>query len=329
VRRYHSLALATAIVALGCGGDDSGSTTTDASFNGDDDAKAGQPPSEGGSAGSMQLGDSSVGGDVSAPNDAVANTDSAVPDVGPEARAPDAADDAGFQSPTAFRSTSWILIDPHIWPTVIGCNDVTTTVNTQTATSMNGDANADGFYDLSYLFVFRPLAQASASSALDFGAGNCKRSVNGCSGQGATLYSMTGRNKASGVCLAAGADHSSAYLGINTPTDNCFATDAQTVMLPVFFGLTLPFYDTQVAAVYNASPATGLATGLFRGFLRKTDADAYSFPNSTPTIGGLSVSSVLGSDVNCPTHNDLDSDNGTPGWWFYFNFTAIQVPYSD
>jgi hypothetical protein len=85
-------------------------------------------------------------------------------------------------------------------------------------------------------------------------------------------------------------------------------------------------HDAQIAAKFNADPATTLSNGLVRGFLSEADADATIIPPSNPLIGSQPLSSLLpGGSGNCEPHSDKDVDGDTVGWWFYFNFTAARV----
>jgi len=36
-----------------------------------------------------------------------------------------------------------------------------------------------------------------------------------------------------------------------------------------------------------------------------------------------------GGNGSCAGYSDKDTDNGQPGWWFYLNFTAPKVPWSE
>jgi hypothetical protein len=139
-------------------------------------------------------------------------------------------------------------------------------------------------------------------------------------------YDANETNVATGVC-ADGAGHNPAYGAVNAPTNSCFMTDHET--LPISLqGVTLSLQDARIAAVYSGDPATGLTTGLIVGFLSKADADSITLPTSIPLIGGSPLSSLLGSDTNCSSHNDLDSFMGQPGWYFYLDFTAVETAYS-
>ena len=96
-------------------------------------------------------------------------------------------------------------------------------------------------------------------------------------------------------------------------------------------GISVPLEAAQLSATYNAAPATGLTNGLLMGFLSEATADSILLPATLPLVGGQPLSFVLpGGPGNCSLGDDRDTgpDGSTPGWWFYFNFTAVEVTYS-
>jgi hypothetical protein len=95
----------------------------------------------------------------------------------------------------------------------------------------------------------------------------------------------------------------------------------------IFQGVWVPLYGAQIAAGYAGD---ALETGLLRGFVTKADADATQL--SIAGIGTVTLSSVLaGSPTSCATgKSDMDHDPfGREGWWFYLNFHAVHVPYTE
>ncbi len=69
-----------------------------------------------------------------------------------------------------------------------------------------------------------------------------------------------------------------------------------------------------------------------RGFLKQSDANALTIDLSAIGDGMVTMSSLLaGGNGSCMTdHSDKDTGpNGEPGWYLYFNFTAVSVPYTD
>ena len=73
-----------------------------------------------------------------------------------------------------------------------------------------------------------------------------------------------------------------------------------------------------------------LVNGLLRGFLAETTAEATLLPASLPLVGGQPLSLLLpGGDSSCADHDGRDTRSGTLGWWFYLNFTAVEVPLTE
>jgi hypothetical protein len=233
--------------------------------------------------------------------------------------------------PTAFRLVTMSLQDPDIYVNALNCAKLTSTVNQQLTKSLTTDSDGDGLYDLAPVLVFRPLQQHESDSDVSFLIGKCKVSDGTCSGAGANQYPGVEHNMASGLCLGPGDDHGNGA-SVNTPTDNCMVTDAQTLHISLQ-GADITLQDAQIAAVYSADPATGLTKGLVRGFLSQKDADATMLPSTLPLIGGQPVSALLSGDEFCTTSanggNDEDTYNATRGWFFYMNFTAKAVTYSE
>jgi cysteine-rich repeat protein len=239
--------------------------------------------------------------------------------------------------PTGFRIVTMQLADPHIYFASFGCSDLTSVVNGQLSSNLTGDADNDGFLDLSPVAVFRPLAQGKAGSSLDFLLGKCKKADGTCSGNGVTKYSADESNITQGTCLVPGADHYTGYdsgnnaTPVNSVQNNCMVTASTTLEISLQ-GTSLTLQDAQIAAVYSGNPATGLTSGLVRGFLSKADADNAILPANLPLVGGKAISALLGGFGNCtsaPGHDDTDTFNGQQGWYFYLNFTAQQGPYAD
>jgi hypothetical protein len=242
-----------------------------------------------------------------------------------------------LDEPTAFRFTDLDIRDPHIRIRFLGCRDVTDTallgfsVNGQIATSIGTDDDADGNYDFSPLLVFRPLDPAAASTPADVLTGACTAvEPTTCSTGGATPLVTDATNTATGTCLSPIAGTTSGYTpGVTSPTDACFATSAGTLDLTLA-DIPITLTSTQVAAEYAGDPATGLVDGLLRGFISEAQADATVLPATLPLVGGKSLSSLLaGGTGNCATTSDKDVVDGVTGWWFYLNFTAQQVAWTE
>jgi hypothetical protein len=242
-----------------------------------------------------------------------------------------------LDEPTAFRFTDLDIRDPHIRVRFLGCRDVTDTallgfsVNGQIATSIATDDDADGNLDFSPLLVFRPLDQSAAASPLEVLTGSCTATdPTVCSTGGATPLLTDATNTAVGTCLAPVAGTTSGYTpGVTSPTDSCFTSGEGTLQL-VLADIPITLTNTQLAAEYAGNPATGTVDGLLRGFISETQADATVLPSTLPLVGGKPLSSLLaGGTGNCATTSDKDVVDGVTGWWFYLNFTAQQVAWSE
>jgi len=234
---------------------------------------------------------------------------------------------------TAFLMNTLVLRDPHTFVNLIGCNDVTDTVNGQVGAALITDANNDGYLDFAPVVLFSPLNQAGGGmTPVDLLFGNCTApfASTSCKPSQRARTSSTATNQANGVCLGALAGTTRPYLpAVTASAAPCFATGAGTILLPLF-GTQVPLTNAQVAATYSGTPATGLAKGVLRGFLSQAEADATVIPSNQPLVGGKPLSALLAGGKNaCPIYSDMDTDNGVPGWWFYFNFTANRVAWSE
>jgi FlgD Ig-like domain len=244
---------------------------------------------------------------------------------------------------TAFRFSDLDVRDPHFYVDFIGCRDITDTplagfsINGDLQTSITTDADFDGLLDLSYLIAFMPLDQAGATGTLRFGAADCTAPLGSttCVPGSSALQSISYTNSNSGSCLTAIAGTVFPYNpAITNSAAPCFVSDETTFTLALG-GIPITLHRFRVAATYSGTPATQLVNGLFRGFISEADADATIIPASFPLVGGLPLSQLLpggdppGPGINCSSHNDQDLDAGTVGWWFYANFVANVVPFTD
>ena len=235
---------------------------------------------------------------------------------------------------TAMRFTSLTLRDPHVKIPFIGCFDITDTsalpvsANGMLAQQMEGDANADGLLDLSPTIAFRPLAQTGTVTAAALHEARCTapRATTTCS-PAATPTVTTATN---GSCLGVVPGTTRPYLpGITAPAAPCFTTAAQPLTLTLL-GATVPLERAQVSATYVGNPATTLSNGLVRGFLPESVANTILLPADLPAVGGRPLASLLpGGRGACDTRSDRDIVDGVPGWWFYFNYSAARVPWTE
>jgi hypothetical protein len=230
----------------------------------------------------------------------------------------------------AFRFVSMEIRDPHFFDTLI-CSDITGMVNSQFAgaLSMDGSDPPDGLLDLSLTLVFRPANQADgAVGDMDFANADCTApaETTECSlREGTMLYSSSFVNMADGTCHAADPAHLGGYNPPpGTTTGPCFASSATDVVIVTAFDL--PLNDAIIAAQYSGDD--NLVSGTIRGFLTAADAAAITLPNDLPVVGGSPISALLkggmGGSVLC-NGDDRDGD----GWWFYVDFTAERVPWTE
>ncbi len=255
-----------------------------------------------------------------------------------------------FSSPaTVMRFTDLDLRDPHVFlpitvapfPTV--CFDFTDSAIPTTTVSFNGNLQAsynsdsnpvDGFLDASSLLWFRPLAQDGRVARVDNGGADClaPAPTSGCAPSAtATPSAYTYASFVAGSCLTplSGTIGSPAYSpAIASPSGACFVTAVKTFVFDNN-GTPITLVDAQIAASFNATPATALSNGLLRGFLRETDANLIvisdpALPGGSVTLAGL----LAGGAGGCSSRNDKDTHQGESGWWFYFNFSASSVTYT-
>lgn len=230
----------------------------------------------------------------------------------------------------AFRFTSMEIRDPHFFDTLV-CSDITGMVNDQFAGALGMDdpEMPDGLLDLSLALVFRPADQADGIVGdFDFANADCTApaETTECTLRAGTmLYPSTFVNMADGTCHEADPAHLGGY---NPPpsmtTGPCFSSAPADVVITTSF--ELPLSDAIIAAQYSGDD--DLVSGTIRGFLSEADAEAIILPEDLPVVGGGPISAILkdgaGSSVLC---SGDDRDGG--GWWFYVEFTAERVPWSE
>jgi hypothetical protein len=120
---------------------------------------------------------------------------------------------------------------------------------------------------------------------------------------------------------------------VSTPA-SCFASANTTVSLNLG-GVPVALSDARIAATYSGNPATTLVNGLLMGFISESTANTTILPSNLPLVGGQPLSLLLpggrppGGEPNCASFSDIDTHNGVRGWWFYLNFPARRVTWSD
>ncbi len=246
-------------------------------------------------------------------------------------------------APAAFRMTDLDLRDPHLYTDIIifGCIDITDSVpfgnslNEILEENMNEDGDDDGYLDLSPLILFDDLDQAGSGGNLQLHFGNCipPAATTMCERDpDQQLQTAVYVNSATGTCAGAFDGTTLPYSPPVTPsTAPCFVTEPQTVTFDIL-GLHLDLEAAQIAGTYSGEPADRLLNGLILGFMSEAVAEATIMPDSLPIIGGQPLAQSLpGHATACAPHDDRDlgADGQTLGWWFYMNFVASEVPYTD
>ncbi len=243
---------------------------------------------------------------------------------------------------TAFRVDWMVLRDPHMFVRVLfSCYDVTDdapfgsdSVNEQLNASIQGDDDGDGNLDLNLVLVMRPLDQANTySGPADFYSAICTAPMDGTQchedpanpGQ-STAYS----NQGTGTCLETYSGTTSGYspaVAATTAPPTCFDTGRLEITL-VLSGTRVTLHDSEIAARYDGDPATGLVSGLVRGFI--SEAEAQNIQVDLGSLGVQPLSDLLQPDA-CGSGDDRDVglDGSTVGWWFYLNFTGTVVQWVD
>ncbi len=242
-----------------------------------------------------------------------------------------------------FRLSDLDLRDPHLYVNPgFGCFDFTdqdlplttgTAFNGRLQAAITGDSEPDGLLDSSYLLEFRPFDEAAAALRLDFGSGLCTAPMAGTScapDPSAVPQTAVYSGVAAGSCLAAvaGTTYGPYSPEVASVTGPCFVSAPRRVLFDLN-GTALPLTDLQVAGDWTATPVSGFATGLMRGFLSEAEAASVILPASLPIVGGQPITVLLpGGAGNCAAHDDRDSLNSVSGWWFYFDFPADAVAWT-
>lgn len=243
---------------------------------------------------------------------------------------------------TAFRVSSLALRDPHAFTRIamVLCVDITSNLNTALSNAITMDGDGDGALDLSLVQVFRPLDQRSGittPSDLTFPDCTAPMSSTMCTlPAGATRTAANATNQASGTCLGIiPMTTTTAFTPApTTPSGPCYVSTVGDLTISLS-GIPITLRQTSVGATYSGAPATQLVNGLIRGFLTEADANATTIPASVMTVGGMRLSSVLPGGMGCcrastTAGREMDTlPDGTRGWWFYLNFTAQRVPYTE
>lgn len=240
--------------------------------------------------------------------------------------------------PTALRVTSLELREPNPFTRVVFvCRNITGDVNDQAREAIEEDGTGDGYLDLSALTAFRPLDPDAESTGLDVLLGQCAPppSDTACEPDPeAPRVETTARNQTEGSCLGVLPDTTGPAPAVAEPGAPCFASDPETLTVP-FGDFEVTLSGARVAATYDGhaggADPDALTSGLIRGFISEDDADDLVLPDDVPFVGGDRLSELLpGGDGNCADHDDRTrGPDGDKGWYFYLNFEAETVPFSE
>jgi cysteine-rich repeat protein len=246
--------------------------------------------------------------------------------------------------PSAFRFADLDLRDPHVFVDFVGCRDVTDNalfgfaVNGELQTNIQTDGDSDGELDLSPTLLFRPLAQTNAATtSLELYFADCTAPMAStmCSPGSQAPISVMATTSTTMTCLSPLPGTTLPYTpAITNSTMPCFSTGATTVTFDLS-GIPITLRDARIAATYSGTPAAQLLNGLLIGFVSEADANTTIIPASLPLVGGKPLSTLLpggdppGPDQNCASFSDKDTNNGVVGWWFYLNFRATRVPWTE
>lgn len=249
----------------------------------------------------------------------------------------------GDDAADAFRFTEMFVRDPHFFIVpIIGCEDITDkgllgapSINEQfnDAITMDTSDPSDGFLNMNFMLLLRPLDQEAAGGDFDFATGECTAPI-----ESTSCDVKMGTQPASGtysnlkeICLEPSAEELSTENydpQPGTTSGPCFKGDPLSFILDLG-DFQLPFTDATIASQYVGDPADGMVEGLIHGFLTEADGDSTILPEDLPVIGGMPISSLLpGGTMNCAKHDDKDMYMGTSGWWFYIEFKATRVKYT-
>lgn len=231
----------------------------------------------------------------------------------------------------AFRFDTVGFIDPHLFMSMLGCNDIT---NSVPLGLLEGGANGmlqqglentkNGKFNNSLALILRPLIQKHAhENDFDFVFPNCDSPLGECSQDHSKPVIMSrAQNQESDYCLPINEQRgrNPEYTGLHKPSGPCFVSDYMDINITIR-NITLSLTDTRVTAAYTGRPATRLSDGILVGFLSREAAEAAIVPLPA-ALGDKPLIDFLKGGGACGRGDDSDEHNGEEGWWFYLNFTA-------
>jgi hypothetical protein len=239
-------------------------------------------------------------------------------------------EDCTTTGPTALRITDAELADPGVFVELGGCADVTSVLNNMLSDRLDKDDDGDGNLDLTLMNVFRPLDPSAPTAAVDVGPGTCAAPApgTGCTLDADRKVTTEAAQRASGTCLGPISGTTTPGAPVNTATGPCYATGAIDLSISLG-GIDLDLAAARVGARFGSA---AVDQGLARGFISEAEAEALLLPDDLPLVGGQPLSSVLpGGAGSCQTADgrDIGPDGATRGWYFYINFSAQAVDFTD
>ena len=251
--------------------------------------------------------------------------------------------------PTAFRFTDLDIRDPHIFADIgafFGCTDVTNGPFGMGINNLRQDGDGDGDLDLSIAHVFAPLVHAAGTSTPSYMAfpdctapmssTMCTLPMSAARTPG-TAMNQGGMTECLGILPGTARPYTPSTATPRAPSGGtCYSANAGTVTFDLG-GILITLEDARIGGQWFGTPATEIRNGLIRGFLSEMQAGMTIIPPGTtgqPGIDGQPLSSLLrGGTGSCsepaPAMGDKDTYMGMSGWYFYLNFSATRVPYTE
>ena len=233
----------------------------------------------------------------------------------------------------AFRVNSLALVDPPIFATVspLCLANVSGAVNDAVTESVTTDVDEDGFIDTNLVqLVAVPTLTIGDVMEAELVAPQCVEPASNTSctmpSDGLRTATTIENVGGDGVCFAPIAGTTAAGAGVNTPTASatttCGVADVGALVVGLG-GINIVLEDTTMAAEWVGDPATGMPNGVVAGFITQAGAESALLPADVPILGGSPLANSL-----CAADLDDHPVHGA-GWWFYLNFTAEAVPYTE
>jgi hypothetical protein len=246
-------------------------------------------------------------------------------------------DDSCRFRPTAFRIHQLNLVDPAVYiPGGTACTPVTSLVNGLVKNALERDDNGDGSVDINIVQVLRPHdpRREDVDMSIDFakctprGPGESDKIPTRCTYDAETIRTtLAGRNQTRGTCGQIRADairHGTPA----APTGPCFQSEETDLTIDLG-RVVVPLADATTSAAYRDG---GLVDGVMQGFLSRQTAETLELPASLPLQGKLS-DLLSGGTKGCKNRDgttDMDvDDNGNEGWYFFIEFEAGSVDYTE